>query len=71
VKLDLVDGGDDGGDFEQTVEELDGEVGDTDGLDLVGVRLVDALHVLPGVEPVVRVVRLAITGHGCRPVHQP
>jgi hypothetical protein len=49
VKLDLVDRRNDGAVSEETGQELDGAVGDTDGLQLVGVLLVEALHLLPGV----------------------
>lgn len=52
VQLNLVDSRCDGGNGEQAVEELDGEVGDTDGFELIGVSLVQSLHLLPSIEPV-------------------
>jgi hypothetical protein len=50
VVLDLVGGGRDGGLGEQLLQVLDRVVCDADGLDLVGVRLDQGLHVLPGVD---------------------
>lgn len=52
VELNLFDGGDNGGDLEELLQPGDGDVGDTDGLDLFGVLLVQLLHLLVGVEPV-------------------
>lgn len=48
--LDLIGGGDDGGLCEQLLEVLDRVVGDTDGLDLLGVGLDQLLEVLPCVD---------------------
>ena len=50
VVLDLVGSGDDGCLSKQLLEVLDGVVGDADGLDLLGVCLVQLLHVLPCVD---------------------
>jgi hypothetical protein len=47
VVLDLVDGGNNGGFGKQLLEVLDRVVGDTNGLDLVGMRLDQLLEVLP------------------------
>ena len=50
VVLDLVGGRGDGGLCEQLLQVLDRVVGDTDGLDLLGVRLDQLLEVLPCVD---------------------
>lgn len=47
VVLDLVDGGDNGGFGKQLLQVLDGVVSNTNGLDLVGMRLYQLLEVLP------------------------
>lgn len=47
VVLDLVDSGDDGSLGQKLLHVLDRVVGDTDGLDLIGVRLDQVLEVLP------------------------
>ena len=48
--LDLVDSGDDGSLGQKLLHVLDRVVGDTDGLDLIGVRLDQVLEVLPCVD---------------------
>ena len=58
MKLDLVDSRDDDVlgilllGMEKTLEVLDGEVGNSDGTELLRVGLVDFGHGLPGVEPI-------------------
>ena len=47
VVLDLVDSGDNGGLGQKLLHVLDRVVGDTNGLDLVGMRLDQVLEVLP------------------------
>lgn len=47
VVLDLVDSGDDGSLGQKLLHVLDRVVGDTNGLDLVGMRLDQVLEVLP------------------------
>ena len=47
VVLDLVDSGDDGSLGQKLLHVLDRVVGDTDGLDLIWVRLDQVLEVLP------------------------
>jgi len=71
VELDLVDGWDDGGYCEKSLEKFDGEVGDTDRLELIGVGLVQSLHGFPGIDPVVSRISFHLLGHGCGPVHEP
>lgn len=52
VQLDLVDGGNDGGFLEEKFQPRNGDVGDSDGLDLFGVLLVEFFHLGPSVDPV-------------------
>lgn len=47
VVLNLIDGGDDSSFGKQLLQVLDGVVGDTNGLDLFGMRLDQLLKVLP------------------------
>ena len=47
VVLDLIDGGDDGSLGQKLLHILDRVVGDTNGLDLVGMRLDQVLEVFP------------------------
>lgn len=56
--------------LEELLKVLDGNVRDTDGFDFLGMSLVDLLHRLPGVDPIVLTVRLAIL-RGTGPVHKP
>ena len=52
MELDLVDCRDDGCVLQEPLEVADAPVGDADGLDFVGVLLVDLLNLLVGVQPI-------------------
>jgi hypothetical protein len=73
VKLDLVDGRDDGRNREEAVKVLDREIGHADRAQLLRILLLESLHRLPGVEPVDRALRLRWVLLGVRsgPVHEP
>lgn len=71
VKLNLVSGWHNSGKLQQLLQKLDGKVGNTDSLDLFGVRFVKALHGLPSISPVPVFVRTSALLHRRRPVHQP
>lgn len=71
VKFNLVDSRNNGGLLQEWLEEIDGNVRDTDGSDFLRMRLEDSLHGLPGIDPVVFSISCAIRCSRCRPVHQP